>query len=53
MMSIVFRTNLDFKQYTPWYDYYNEFLWETVGRAEKIDPDFKKKVELKEVVLPL
>ena len=32
-MSKVFRTNLDFKQYTPWYDYYNEFLWEVVSRA--------------------
>ena len=22
-MEIVFRTNLDFSHYTPWYDYYN------------------------------
>ena len=52
-MSIVFRTNLDFKQYTPWYDYYNEFLWETVNRAEKVDAEFKNKIELKENVLSL
>jgi hypothetical protein len=48
-MSTVFRTNLDFTHYTPWYDYYNEFLWEIMGRVKRQDPSFK--ADLKEQLL--
>lgn len=47
-MSLTFRKNLDFNLYTPWYDYYNEFLWTMVGEAEALTPDLKQSLQLKE-----
>ena len=49
-MEKVFRTNLDFNHYTPWYDYYNEFLDITIERATKENPNFKEKSNLTEEV---
>ena len=34
-MQNIFRTNLDFKDYTPLYDYYHEFYRFVRGEAEK------------------
>lgn len=47
----MFRTNLDLKKYTPWYDYYDEFLQKMIERARATDPSHQK-VEVNRELLP-